>query len=90
MSKIIAQGVEEGVFNTQFVSETAEIMMTVIASLSDTMNELVFNPEKYNDPATLALQKNAAVQTAVERLLGAPTGSMPIINDETLIAWFTD
>ena len=54
------------------------------------MNELLLNPDQYDDPATIALQKNAAEQTAVERLLGAPKGSMPIIDNETLMAWFTD
>jgi len=90
MAKIIAQGVKEGVFDTQFMPETAEIMVSIIASFSDTMNELVFNPEKYDDPKALALRKKATVQTAIERLLGAPTGSMPIIDDETLIAWFAE
>jgi hypothetical protein len=65
-------------------------MMIVIANLSDTMNELIFNPEKYHDPTSLALRKNAAVETAVEPLQDAPTGYMPIVDDETLIAWFAD
>lgn len=90
MAKIIAQGVAEGVFDVEHIPETAEIMVVNISTLSETINEMIFNPEKYDDPATVALRKNAAVQTAVERLLGAPPGSMPIIDDETLIAWFAD
>ena len=88
MSQIIAQGVDEGVFDVQNFPETAVIVIKVISSLSDTMKELLFNPDQCDDPATIAMQKNAAVQTAVERLLSAPTGSMPIIDNETLIAWF--
>ena len=88
MSQIIAQGVDEGVFDVQHIPETAVIVIKVISSLSDTMKELLFNPDQCDDPATIAMQKNAAVQTAVERLLSAPTGSMPIIDNETLIAWF--
>jgi AcrR family transcriptional regulator len=88
MGKIISQGVDEGVFEVAHISDTAIILMTVINSLNETMNELFFNPDKYGDPTTLVLQKNAAVQTAVERLLGAPAGSMPIIDDKSLIAWF--
>lgn len=88
MSKIIAQGVDEGVFDVQCISETAAILMTVIASLNDTMNELVFNSDLYGDPEIVAMQMRDAVQTAVERLLSAPTGSMPIIDNETLIDWF--
>ena len=90
MSKIIAQGVDEGVFAVEHIPETAEIMIKVTDSLKDTVNELLANLDQYDDPTATALQKNAAVQTAGERLLGAPTGSMPIIDNETLIAWFVD
>ncbi|MCP4427389.1 MAG: TetR/AcrR family transcriptional regulator [Chloroflexi bacterium] len=88
MSKIIRQGVEEGVFNVEHTWDTAVILMAVIDSLNETMKELLLNLDQYDEPASIALQRNAAMQTAVERLLGAPTGSMPIIDDETLIAWF--
>ena len=90
MAKIIAQGVDEGVFDVAHITETAVILMTVIGSLSETMNELFFNPGKYEDPITVAMQKSTATQTAVERLLGAPIGSIPIVNKETLSVWFTE
>jgi AcrR family transcriptional regulator len=90
MTKILEQGVEEGVFDVQFIPETAEIMVANIAKFSDTLNELFFHPEKYDDSLALAIRKHSAVQMAVERLLGAPAGSMPILDKETLIAWFTE
>lgn len=90
MGKIISQGVDEGIFAVEHVAETAVILMTVISSFSDTMSELLLNPDQHEDPATIALQMNAALQTAVERLLCAPSGSMPIIDNNTLIAWFAD
>jgi len=88
MGKIISQGVDEAVFAVEHVEETAVILMAVISSFNDVIVDLLLNPDQYEEPATIALKKNAAVQTAVERLLGAPTGSMPIIDDDTLIAWF--
>jgi AcrR family transcriptional regulator len=88
MGRVIAQGVEEGVFDVEHISDTAVILMALIDSLNEAMSELLLNPDQYDDPASSALQRNAAMQIAVERLLGAPTGSMPIIDDETLIAWF--
>ncbi len=88
MGKIIAQGVEEGIFKVEHISDTAVILMAVIDSLNETMNELLLNPDQYDDPANMALQRNVAIQTAVERLLGAPAGSMRLIDDATLIAWF--
>lgn len=90
LAKIIAQGVAEGVFDVEYIPETAEIVVADIGHFSERLNLLLFSPEQYDDPKHLALRHNRAVQTAVERLLGAPTGSMHIIDDETLIAWFTD
>ena len=90
LAKIIAQGVAEGVFTTRFVAEAAEIVLAIVTTLGDNINQLLFNPDQYDDPTTLALRKKMAVETAVERVLGAPAGSLPIGNQETLIAWFTD
>jgi len=90
MGKIISQGVDEAVFVVEHVAETAVILMAVISSFNDVIVELLLNPDQNEEPATIALQNNAAVQTAVERLLGAPAGSMPIIDNDTLIAWFAD
>jgi hypothetical protein len=87
---LLAQGVNEGAFDVQIIPETAEISMTNISNFRETMNELIFNSGKYDDPTALVLRKHAAVQTAVERLLGAPAGSIPIVDEESLIAWFVD
>ena len=88
VATIIDQGVTEGVFHVEYVPETADVLLTVTSSFNDEVGELIANPEKLDDPTTLALRKYAAMQSVVERLLGAPTGSMPIIDEETLTAWF--
>ena len=90
MGKIISQGVDEGVFFVEHVAETAVILMAVISSFNDAMVELLLNPDQHDDPVKIALQKNVAAETAVERLLSAPPGSMPIIDNDTLIAWFAN
>ena len=90
MAKIITQGVDEGVFSVQHVLETTEILLGIISTLSSTVNELIFNQENYEDPAAIALRKKMAVETAVERLLSAPPGSMSIVDDEALTAWFVE
>lgn len=90
MAKIIQQGVEEGTFSTKFIPETAEIVMTIIFSLSETLNELLFNPQEDDDPIPFALRKQAAVQAAIEHLLGAPPGSMPIVEEAIITAWFAN
>jgi AcrR family transcriptional regulator len=89
-AKIIAQGVEEGVFATKFVQESAEMVVAMVKILSETMVELLLNPNKCDNPPALAQRKHTAVQTAIERVLDAPSGSLPLIDEDTLMSWFAD
>jgi AcrR family transcriptional regulator len=89
-AKIIAQGVEEGVFTTQFVQESAEIVYAIGKTLNETIVELLLNSDKYGNPTTLARRKLMATQTAIERVLGATPGSLPLVDEQTLAAWFED
>lgn len=87
-TKIIAQGVEEGVFNPRFVEESGEIVMSIMIAFSKTMTDLFLDPDKFEDPEAIAQRKYAAMQTAIERVLGAAQGSLPLIDDTVLTAWF--
>ena len=89
-AKIIAQGVEEGVFTTRFAQESAEIVFAIGKTLNETLVQLLLNSDKYNNPTTLARRKLMATQTAIERVLGATPGSLPIIDEQALAAWFKD
>jgi AcrR family transcriptional regulator len=89
-AKIIAQGVEEGVFETEFVEESAGITLSIMQSLADPLYKILLNPDNYDDPVALALREYAAVETAVERVLGAPPGSLSVIDTQMLAAWFED
>jgi AcrR family transcriptional regulator len=89
-AKIIAQGVEEGVFATRFVQESAEIVYAIGKTLNETLVELLLNSDKYDNPTTLARRKLMATQTAIERVLGATPGSLPLVDEQTLAAWFED
>ena len=90
LAKIVAQGVEEGVFTTQFVAESAKIIVAIMSTFGNTMNELIFNPDKYDNRAAIAVRQGEAVQTAVESVLGAPPGSLQIFDPEIVKAWFTE
>lgn len=90
LAKIIAQGVEEGVFETESIQDSVEIALAIAQPFSDTIYDTLLNPDKYDDPAALAWRKLASVQTAIERVLSAPPGSLPIIDEQTLAAWFKD
>ena len=90
LAYIITEGVEEGIFATTLIPATAEIVVAILDSFSRALGELLLEPEKYNDPITLAEEKGMAVQRAIEQILGAAPGSLPIIDEEILTAWFAE
>jgi AcrR family transcriptional regulator len=89
-AKIIAQGVEEGVFETGFVEESAGITLSIMQSLSDPLYGILLNPDNYDNPAALARRKITSVETAIERVLGAPPGSLSLVDAQTFAVWFED
>jgi AcrR family transcriptional regulator len=90
LGKIIAQGVTEGVFETPFVEEAAENVFAIAIAFSKTLTAILLNPDHYENPLALARRKTAAMQAAIERVLGAAPGSLPIMDENTLTAWFAD
>ena len=89
-ARIIAQGVEEGVFETEFVEESAGITLSIMQSLADPLYEILLNPANYQDPVALVQRHYAAVETAIERVLGAPPGSLSFVDAQTIAVWFED
>lgn len=87
-SKIIQQGVREGVFATPHPSEASHIIMAIISTLSERLNALLLQADQVENLMDQALQTNRAVQTAVERVLGAAPGTLPIIEESAIRIWF--
>jgi AcrR family transcriptional regulator len=90
LTEIIAQGIAEGVFETAFVEEAAETVYAISGVFSDMLADILLNPDSYDNPVALYWRKCAAVQTAIERVLGAIPGSLPLADEQTLAAWFKD
>jgi hypothetical protein len=88
LGKIAVQGVEEGVFDTDFAESAAEIALSSAFTLSSSVYDLILNPENYDDPAAEMEQKIAAVQFAIERILGAEEGSLPLMDPDLIQIWF--
>ena len=90
IAKIIQQGVDEGVFDTPLVEETAEVILALNLGIREPLVPLILNPERFDNPLEIARRKFTAVQTAIERILGAPSGSMIYVDEEILRAWFEE
>ena len=51
LAKIIAQGVEEGVFETESIQDSAEMALAITRPFRATIYDTLLNPDKYDDPA---------------------------------------
>jgi hypothetical protein len=93
MRSIIEQGMAEGALKPAFPDQAAEVIYTLMQGMGDGFANLVFKA----DSCTGAAQDNgpgqrlerivAAYNDALERILGAPTGSIHLMDAETVRIW---
>lgn len=88
LSRIIEQGVSEGVFDTEHVQDTAEIVLQISHAFSDTFARILLNGDSYENPMATVSRKKVAFEYAIEHILGAPAGSLPLFGPVTISAWF--
>ena len=87
LSRIIHQGIREGVMTTPFPDQAGAITIALIQSLGDAFaGVLLANELKPDDLQRLESTVNA-FNDALERVLGAPTGSLQLVDMETLNEW---
>ncbi len=87
VTRIVKQGIREGVMSTPFPDQAGEIALAFLMVLGDTMADLLLFHAKSDE--TLERMRNAvlAYTNAMERVLGAPPGSLHLIDFETLKQW---
>ena len=88
LSTIIRQGVQEGVLTTSYPDRVGEVILALVMELGETIGRLLLSFKPEHDDL-LRIEGTVAVYTdALERVLGAPKGSLQIIDSEILKAWF--
>jgi AcrR family transcriptional regulator len=88
LTQIIRQGVAEGVFETDYPGDVAQIVLAIGQWLSDTIALMLLRADEKADPLPLIEQQVTVVNQATERVLGAPAGSLQMVDLETLKQWF--
>jgi TetR/AcrR family transcriptional repressor of nem operon len=91
LAEIIRQGVEEGVFTTEHPEQVSHAIIYIIQGLGDTIIDLFISEEIHPDPGNIektVMQYTQALSDAIERVLGAPSGSLKLIDTEALKEWF--
>ena len=87
---VVVQGIEEGVFKSDYPQETTGHAFTIMTMASNASIDILFNSNQFENTANQAWEKISAAQTAIERILGAPTGSLLIASKETFAYWFEE
>lgn len=84
---IVQQGVREGVFSTSFPEHIGEIILTVLQGMGETFVDFLILRDPESEDIPELTKKVAAYTDALERILGAPTGSIKLMDHETIVAW---
>ncbi|MCS7061344.1 MAG: TetR/AcrR family transcriptional regulator [Anaerolineae bacterium] len=88
LGQIIRQGVQEGVLTTRYPDEAGEIVLATFQSLGDAfIAPLLLQDSAGADDLKRAEQAIAAYTEALERILGAPAGSLKLIEPGALNEW---
>jgi hypothetical protein len=82
-AKLITQGIAEGVFETDYVQETAENVYAISLVFTDMLVDILLNPDNYDDPEASTRRKITVLQTTIERVLATDPGSSPIMDKQT-------
>ncbi len=88
LTGIIRQGLEEGIFATDYPDDLAEIILLIGGSLSETLGELLLNTDKNGYAPEFIERKVTVYEHAIERVLGAPQNSLKIFDADTVKLWF--
>jgi AcrR family transcriptional regulator len=87
--EIIRQGVNEGVFTTPYPDYIGQVSIHLVQGLGDAFIELFFSHEAEQDVIQRAEILVAVYNDTLERVLGAPKGSIHVMDPEALKEWFS-
>jgi AcrR family transcriptional regulator len=88
LTEIIQQGAREGVLTTRFPDQVSEVLYALITNLGNAFGDLLISYEPGRDDLRQIENLMAAYTDALERVLGAPGGSLQLMEPDTLKAWF--
>jgi AcrR family transcriptional regulator len=88
LTEIIRQGIQEGVLSTPYPDQMGEVIYSIVQGLGDIFGELLLSHDLKDDSLGQLDTVISAYTDALERVLGAPSGSLHLIDTGTLKEWF--
>jgi len=89
LAEIIRQGIAEGVFTTAYPDQIGSMVWGLAQGISDNVAELLLTEVPQLDALPRLEAIVGAYQDALERILGAPAGSLPLVDVEMIKEWVT-
>jgi AcrR family transcriptional regulator len=89
IAAMVQQGVTEGVFVTAHPEQISEILINLGAGMKAGRNKVLLADPPFPDALPRLERLVAAYTEAIERVLGAPAGTLILIDKKTLKAWAT-
>jgi AcrR family transcriptional regulator len=88
LAQVVRQGVKEGSLSTSYPDQAFDMCFLLLQSLGDKMAQVILaNPRPAN--ALQSIEEDvAAYSDSMERILGAPAGSMKFMDADSLRVWF--
>jgi AcrR family transcriptional regulator len=87
LAAIIQQGVDEGVFTTRYPEQLAPVVLCLWLSAGDAWAEMLLSPDPPPDAREQIERLVAAYSEAFERVLGAPAGSLTLVDAQLIEEW---
>jgi AcrR family transcriptional regulator len=88
LTEIIHQGIREGVVTAAYPDEIGLVLVCLVLDLSDIIASLLIAGTR-GDLAGRLERSVAVYAGALERVLGAPAGALPLIDPDALREWAT-
>ena len=88
LTEIMRQGKRESLLQISFPEQLGSIIVAIAQSIGDEFAALLLVDTPQGDELQRATQLIAAYNEALERVLGAPPGSIMLMDEAALHAWF--
>ena len=84
---IVQQGIQEGSLTTAYPEQVGELILNLIQDLGETLAGLYLAFDPAHDDMLRIERTTAAYTDALERVLGAPSASLLLVDAQTLREW---
>jgi hypothetical protein len=90
MTHMIRQGVQEGVLNTPFPDQVGDVINGLFQHMGEQLAVLLLSAEPDAERLERLASTIAVYTDALERVLGAPAGALPLLSDKAIMKdWLT-